>query len=244
MLVEVLPDLERDPVAELEAAHHLRAPQVEHPVAQPQLLRGVDAILDHERRYLRSGDELELLGQHLDLTGRHLGVEVGGRTRRHGTDDADHILGPEPLGRIAHGVGAQHLHPPRTIPQIYEDNPAQVTPPTHPSHQLHSPADIGGPQAPTKRSLERTHARRPPRLAAVRGLYPPPARPFPKAMWSRTRTPPRCWSDAGCDRQREGKRRAFATLARDPDAATVQLDDLLGDGEPQTGGGLTGRWLG
>lgn len=221
MLVEVLPDLERDRWR-LEPAHHLRAPQVEHTVAQPQLLRGVDPVLDHERRHLRGGDQLQrLLGQHLDLARRHLGVDVPGRARRRRCRPRGSRPRPR-AAQPAHAqrVRAQHLYHPRdsagprrrSRPGLGAAAPAW----------LHRPADVGGPQTPTERTLE--DARMLDTSTASRpsgNCTAPAARAFNVVVdldvecASRTLLLVRC-------RPRPAARTgasALAALARDPDAA-------------------------
>ena len=55
-----------------EVLLQLRAAQVEVAVLEPQLLVGVDVVLDRERRRLGRREHLDLVDPDLDLAGREL----------------------------------------------------------------------------------------------------------------------------------------------------------------------------
>ncbi len=139
------------PVANLEVPHHLGAAQVQVPVPEPELLGG-QALLgrhrhqDRERVGLRQA--LQAADVHLDLPGGHVGVEGPLGARLHLSLDADHVLGPEGVRQLERVglrpvLAERQLHEAAPVPQVHEQQAAQVAPPVHPARQPHRPADPG-----------------------------------------------------------------------------------------------------
>ena len=91
--VEVFPDGHRHPVAETDVVLEPRPPQVQVPVAEPDVLRDGAVLGDLERRRLRLVQDANLAREHLDLAGRQLRVHGLFRPPLHHTGHADHELG-------------------------------------------------------------------------------------------------------------------------------------------------------
>ena len=129
-------------MAQDEIRLHLRAPQVEVPVLQPQLLGGQlvpFAARDRDRRGDGGAHDGEQRRLHLDVAGRELGVLHVGGSRRHLTRDLDHRLAGQPAGHppyvLGRGRADRNLHDPSAVTQIDEDDPSKIPPPVYPAPQ-------------------------------------------------------------------------------------------------------------
>jgi hypothetical protein len=97
LIVEIVPERERDLVPEADVPLQLRPAQVEIAVLQADLFRNVHLFGNRERRRLRLVENPDIARAHFDFTSRHVGV---GRFRRAALDLADHrdhVLGPQAL---------------------------------------------------------------------------------------------------------------------------------------------------
>ena len=128
-------------VAEDEVALQLRPPEIEHPVLEPQLLRGQLLVLlprHGNGGRLRRSDDLELGDVHLDLARRELRVARGLGPERHRPAHQHDRFRPR-RRRARHHLGrgpvriAGELHQPGPVAQIDEDQAAQVAAAMHPS---------------------------------------------------------------------------------------------------------------
>jgi hypothetical protein len=97
------------------------------------------------------------VGDDFDLAGRHVRVDGVGGPRRNRADYPDHVFLGELLARLSQCVSEQHLRPSLTVTQIDEHDPAKVAATADPSHELHPPADVGGPQTAAERPFPRSH---------------------------------------------------------------------------------------
>ncbi len=80
--VQVLADLDRDPVAQHQVVLHLRPAQVQHTVRQARRL-GEVLVVELERRRDRRVQDLEFVAQHLDLAAAQVRVLGSGRPAAH-----------------------------------------------------------------------------------------------------------------------------------------------------------------
>src|SRR4051812_36003202 len=128
-----------------DVALHLRAPEIEPAVADPQRL--VDVLLvELERQRVGARDDPELVHLQLDLAGRQVRVDRLGRSR------GGLALGPEPgvagdlvrdLGRVGRALGVDHqLRQAALVAQVDEDEPAVVTPPRGPAREGEALPDV------------------------------------------------------------------------------------------------------
>ena len=139
-----------------QAPLHLRAAQVDVAVAQPGLL--VDVLLvELEGGRLGAVQHGQRLAQHLDLAGRHLRVRGALRTGAHQALHRQHVFAANPLrgvkGLCRLGV-EDHLHDPRAVPQVDEDDTPVVAPPVDPARQRDGLAHVRFPEIP---AVLRTH---------------------------------------------------------------------------------------
>jgi len=118
--------------------------QVDHTILESHILVDV-LVVELKRRGQRRVENLDGLGQHLDLAGPEIGVHRTFRPWPHFAFDADDEFIAQTIG-MREGVGrvgiAHHLHEALAISQVDEDHAAMVTPAMHPSEQRHSLAEI------------------------------------------------------------------------------------------------------
>ena len=86
--VEIAAHRHRHPVAQAQVALHLRAAQVDHAVLQPHVLAQV-LLVELEGRRERGIEQLDVLGQHLDLAAGEVGVDRALGPRAHPALDLD-----------------------------------------------------------------------------------------------------------------------------------------------------------
>ena len=139
---------------QLQRGQHLRTPNVDVAVAHPHQLIDIDRLLvDRERRRLRRVEHLNLLGQHLDLAGRQVGINRRLAARRHLARNPQNVLVARLVGR---GVGSvvlitgphDDLDDAVAVPQVKEDQPPVIAAAMHPAGQRHPLADMRAAQRP------------------------------------------------------------------------------------------------
>ena len=150
LLVHVLAHQPHDVRAHRQHLRHLGTTEVEVAEAQPQILAGLDAVLDRERRCLGGVQHLERGCCDLDVSGREVGVLHAVGPSSHGADDTHHVLGPEPL-RGGMGVGRvfgmeDDLDDALTVAQVDERHAPVVAAVSHPPAERHAPAVVAGSQ--------------------------------------------------------------------------------------------------
>ena len=133
------------PRARADVALHLRPPQVEPAVADPQRL--VDVLLvELERQRLGARDDPELVHLQLDLAGRQVRVDGVGRPRRDLALGAEHELVPDlvrDLRRLGSALGVDHeLRKPALVAEVDEDEPAVVAPLGRPAREREALTDL------------------------------------------------------------------------------------------------------
>ena len=96
-------------------------------------------------------EHAQLARAHLDLPGRQLGVLRARGARGDDPAHRDHVFVPQLRGderrRLRLLRIADHLGDPRAVPQVDEDQPAEVAPVVHPAHQRHVGSDVARPEA-------------------------------------------------------------------------------------------------
>ena len=142
LLVEVVADLVRHPVAEHEALQQLGAAQVEVAVAQPEVLGGLDAAVERERRRLGAGEHGGALDGHLHFARGEVAVDLGRLAAQDGAFDLDHPLGADGvqhLGRLGARVGTDHhLDDAAAVSQVEEEEAAEIPAPLDPGLEPHA----------------------------------------------------------------------------------------------------------
>lgn len=142
--------LARDAVDLAAKPHGLRrsaAAQVEVAVLQPGLLTDVDPVVDGERQHRRLRQHRQVGDEHLDVTGRDVGVLVALRPSGHLADHPQAVLGPQVVRPLGHLTFAEnHLCHTAGVPQVDEDHPAVVAPPSHPAGEGDGLANVLGTQ--------------------------------------------------------------------------------------------------
>ena len=110
LLVEVVPERQRDAVAQPDVALQPRPAQIEIAILQPRLLGDVRVLGNRERRRLGLVEDAQLARAHLDLAGRHVGVDRLRRAALDPAEDRDDELRPQPLGALEQRVVAFDDH--------------------------------------------------------------------------------------------------------------------------------------
>jgi hypothetical protein len=132
-------------VTQNEIAVQLGAPEVEHPMTQPQLFRRELLFLfasDGNSRGLGWTHNLESGGVHFHLAAGELGIPRGLRSQGHGAGHQHDGLRPErrrslhDLRRGPLRVEGQ-LHQTGAITKVYKHKPAQVAASVHPPAKTH-----------------------------------------------------------------------------------------------------------
>ena len=152
LLVHVLAHQPHDVRAHRQHLRHLGTTEVEVAEAQPQILTGLDAVLDRERRCLGGVQHLERGCRDLDVSGREVGVLHAVGPSSHGADGA-----PRPRPRAAarrHGRRQRlrmedDLDDALTVAQVDERHTPVVTAVSHPPAERHAPAVVAGSQLAT-----------------------------------------------------------------------------------------------
>ncbi len=91
-LVEVPSDGSNHLVAQHQVGGHFRSSQIEVAVGEPELLRGVGAVLDHKGRRLGGVENLEFFDQQFDLAARQFGIGLALGALSHGAQDLHHVF--------------------------------------------------------------------------------------------------------------------------------------------------------
>ena len=139
---------------QLQRRQHLRTPNVDVAVAHPHQLIDIDRLfVDRERRRLRRVEHFNLLGQHLDLAGRQVGIDRRLAARRHFARNPQDVLVARLVGRRVGSVVLiagphHHLHDAVAVPQVEKDQPSVIAAAMHPAGQRHALADMRAAQRP------------------------------------------------------------------------------------------------
>ena len=139
-------------MAQSQQPLHLRPPQIEVPVLEPDGLRDVRVVLNHKGRCLGLIQNLHSIGEHLDLSSRQLRVLGFIRPSGHHPADGHDTLGAQRMRcmmntRVPFSV-KHHLGHAGSIPEVDEDQAPVIAAPLHPSHQMHALADFRAPKLP------------------------------------------------------------------------------------------------
>ncbi len=129
-------------------ARHLRTPQVEVAVLQSEGLVGVDAVLDWERRGLRTREHLQGGRGELHLPGRDRRVRHALGPDAHLPLDSHDVLAAQAVRLRQVGGIRDDLHHPAGVAQVHEHHAAVVTPRGHPTAERDAIAGVRGPQRP------------------------------------------------------------------------------------------------
>ncbi|RMO71602.1 hypothetical protein ALQ35_05713 [Pseudomonas fluorescens] len=136
VLVEEATDAGGHARTQTQLLGHFRATQVEEAVAQARFFANVGILVEWERRGFRLVQHFELVTQHFNCAGRHVGVHGTGRTQANLAGDLHNVLAAHTVGggeafgavRIEH-----HLGQTITITDIEENHPAVVAATVNPS---------------------------------------------------------------------------------------------------------------
>ena len=137
----MLADRAIDLVAQAQAAGHLWSSQIQVAILQPEQLVGLDPVLDHERRRLRTVEHLH--GRYRDLhgSGHEIGVRHALGTLAHDAHDPHDPLAAKLLRRgVRRGsvLRMEHdLHHALAITQVEERHAAVVATVGDPAAQRH-----------------------------------------------------------------------------------------------------------
>ncbi len=159
-LVEVVPDRLGDAVAQQQRSGCLGPTQVEVAVLEPQLLvdlAGVDAAVDQERRRLGAGQHLQRVGHDLDVSRRQPRSALVVGPRAHDAGHLHHVLAAHRAGRRERcgRVGLDyHLGRAVAVPEVDEDQPAQVAAAVDPALQHDA---LAGVLTPQRAAVMRSH---------------------------------------------------------------------------------------
>jgi hypothetical protein len=120
------------------------AAQVEEAVLETDIL-GIVRLGEHRQRQLGGfAQHFELANEHLDLTGRLLGVDRLRRALLHLAVDADHPFRAHSLGQLERlGIGVDdQLGQPVMVAQVDEQQPAVIADAMHPATEPHIIAHV------------------------------------------------------------------------------------------------------
>ena len=156
--VHVAMDRLYDPVPQLERLRHLRAPQVEVAIFQAKGFVRLHVIHDLEWRGLGHRDDLDIVGDDLDLPGRHARVFRAGAPARDLACHVDHVLVADV--RLGHRPD-DHLDGAPPVAQVEEGDAAVVATPRHPAVELDLSALVARAQRTAVRRRETAHLMRP-----------------------------------------------------------------------------------
>jgi hypothetical protein len=138
-------------------------------------------------RQRRSGVEhFKDRGDHLDLTGRQVGVGVALRSGAHVTGDPHAVFVAQVVSAalLKHLVARDDLDDPRGIPQVQERHPAVIAPLGHPTREGDGLAGVGGTQGASLVGAK--HGRCPSRVArSLLGVPPGQPRTTVGTGWRR-----------------------------------------------------------
>ena len=136
VVVEVTTNAAGDARAQLQLGGHFRAAQVDKAITQAGFFADVGVFVERERRSFRFVQHFQVVAQHFDGAGGHVGVASTGRTQAHLAGDLHHIFAAHAVG---HGEGGRairvkhHLGQTFTVTDIEENHPAVVTTTVHPT---------------------------------------------------------------------------------------------------------------
>ncbi len=132
-------------MAQDQVALHVRTPQVDVAVSQPDVLADREILLHQERRRARRVQDVDLLRRDFDLARRQLGVDRIVVTANYGTFNRDDEFATQQPGAgvdVGPLLVEHYLGHARAVPQVDEDQAAQIPPPMDPTHQNDALANI------------------------------------------------------------------------------------------------------
>ena len=146
--VEKLADAQRDAMAQPDVLLHARAPQVEVPVAEADLLGHGSLVRDRKWRRLRLGEHSDLAGEHFHLACCELRIDRVLGATLYDAGHTDDVLRPQPLrhGHQRLVVAHDDLRQAGAIADVDEGDAAKVAHAVHPPKQHRLAADIVGPK--------------------------------------------------------------------------------------------------
>src|SRR6185312_17208838 len=104
--------------------------QVEVAVRETYLLTDLDVVVDRERQRSGGAEDLDIVGDDLDLAGRDAGVLVAVGTFLDGADDLEAVLRPQLVGDL---LADDHLDDPGRFTQVDERDAAVISSSGHPA---------------------------------------------------------------------------------------------------------------
>src|SRR5213594_4463685 len=137
-----------DAASQQDVPVELLAPQIEEAVAQARLLGKLGVGVDLERQGIRRRLHDQLGDRELDLAGRQLRVDRGGRARNDLARHGDHALEAQRLGDLEQRARAvEHaLRDPVVVPEIEEQQAAVVALAVNPAREPNRGAGVLTPQ--------------------------------------------------------------------------------------------------
>ena len=144
LAVEVPPDLHRRAMAQRHVVLHARSPEIDVPILEARVLGHARVVADRKWRRLRVVQQPQFLRLDLDLSRADFRVDRLGRALVDAPDHRDHILRPQPLGLLQHGlvVAGDHLRHAVAIPHVDEDERAEVADAVHPAEEHDVASDV------------------------------------------------------------------------------------------------------
>ena len=177
-LVHVAAHLHGHAVAQLQVALEPGPAQVEIAILEPNVLGGVELVLDGKGWRLRFGQDADLAGQHLEGARGQLRVHRLRGPARDLAHDRENVLAAH-LVRGAVGLGGHlgpghHLADPLAVAEVQEHHPPEVASRGHPAHEGDGLPDRGVGQRPAhvgagQRALGLSHGASP---SSARGRAP------------------------------------------------------------------------
>ncbi len=158
---EILPDSQRDLVAQLEIGLHLGPAQVEIAVLEAHFLVLHRVVRRRKRRHFGVVQDKQLLSDHFHLAGRHFRIDGRGIARPHVANYGNDEFRPDMLSfgvRFRGGLLVQnHLRDTGAVPDIKENQGAVVAAAVDPAHQgdlLACGCVVAGQEAAAVRALQ------------------------------------------------------------------------------------------
>jgi hypothetical protein len=125
---------------------HFGAAQIEVSIFETDRFRDIGIIFDHKRGRLGLVQDFHGIDEHLDISGRQVGISRLSRPRHDVAAHRDDALAPERMGSLMHcriSLCIEHdLRETCSVPQIDKHDHPMVTTPLDPSIEHHRLTDM------------------------------------------------------------------------------------------------------
>ncbi|RMQ30068.1 hypothetical protein ALQ08_05043 [Pseudomonas syringae pv. delphinii] len=136
VFIQITTDAGGDTRTQTQLFSHFRTTQIDEAITQARFFADIGVFVQRKRRSFGLVQYFELVAQHLDGTGCHVGVDGTGRTGADLADDLDHVLAAHAVSgsETVCTIGVEHyLSHAFTVADIEEDNAPVVTTTVDPS---------------------------------------------------------------------------------------------------------------